>query len=83
MDFIGGISGPSFILLSVEGIFKILFLILVLGYVMYNIFLALRVRILHDTLKNKAEGMTLALSYLNLVITLIGGLVVVILILVG
>jgi hypothetical protein len=83
MDFIGGISGPSIAILSIAGMFKILFLVLVLGYILYNIFLALRVRILHDTVKNKAESMTPIFSYLNLMITFIGGFLVVILILVG
>lgn len=83
MDFINGLNTPAIDIISTGSIFKVFFIVLVLGYVLYNILLALRVRILHDTLKNSAESLTPFISYLNLVVTFIGSFLVVILILVG
>lgn len=83
MDFISEINTPVIRFISVNGIFKVFFLLLVFFYILYNVFLALRVRILHDTVKNKSETLTPLISYLNLIVTFIGSLIVVILILLG
>ncbi len=83
MDFINGINTPAISLITTNGIFKVFFIVLVLGYILYNVFLALRVRILHDTVKNKTETLTPLISYFNLVVTFVGSLIVVILILLG
>lgn len=83
MDFLDGINTISITFQSTGGVFKLLFFVVVVGYVIYSLLLTVRVRILNDTVKTGNGGKMLALSYLHLLVSVLGGLFCVILILMG
>lgn len=83
MDFLDGLNTVSFGAQSVPGVFKILFLVVIFGYVIYTLLQTIRIRILNDTVKSAANRRMLLISYLHLLIAIIGSLFCVILILVG
>lgn len=83
MDFLDGINTISIGVQSMPSIFKLLFLVVIFGYVIYSLLLTVRVRILNDTVKSSGNSGTLVLSYIHLLVSIVGGLFSVILILVG
>ncbi len=83
MDFLTGITSPNIPLFGLGGVLKLLFLILVIGYLIYVFLMTLRVRILGDTVKTKNQGMAKLVAYIHLLFAVIGSLLATILILVG
>ncbi|KKR06444.1 MAG: hypothetical protein UT34_C0001G0485 [candidate division WS6 bacterium GW2011_GWF2_39_15] len=83
MDFLDGINTINWPIAGTEGVFKLLFLVIIFGYVIYSFLLTLRVRILNDTVKTSSNKTMLLLSYIHLLLAVVGGLFSVILILVG
>ncbi|MBI2356718.1 hypothetical protein HYV12_01565 [Candidatus Dojkabacteria bacterium] len=83
MDFLEGINTINFTFQSTGGIFKLLFLVVIFGYVIYSLLLTIRVRILNDTVKSSSNKKVLFASYLHLLVAVVGSLFCVILILVG
>ncbi len=83
MEFLDGLNTVSFGVQSVPGVFKLLFLVVIFGYVVYTLLQTVRIRILNDTVKSAANRRMLLISYLHLLIAIIGSLFCVILILVG
>ena len=49
MEFIDGINTPEFDFLGINLVFKLLFFVILVGYVFYAFLMLLRVRILGDT----------------------------------
>lgn len=83
MDFLEGISTIDFGIGSVTGIIKLLFLVVIFGYLVYVFLLTMRVRILADTIKTPSNLTAKLISYIHLFVAVVGSLLAVILILVG
>ncbi len=83
MDILNGLNTPAFELFSVSAIFKLFFLVIIFGYLVYAILLALRVRILNDTVKASSNKFIITLSFLHLVLAIIGSFIAVIFVLIG
>ncbi|HVX92930.1 MAG TPA: DUF5657 family protein [Candidatus Dojkabacteria bacterium] len=83
MDILNGLNTPSFELFGVASIFKLFFLIIIFGYLVYAILLALRVRILNDTVKASSNKFIITLSFIHLVLAIIGSFIAVIFVLIG
>lgn len=83
MDFIEGIKTIEFSGGSISGIFKLLFLVIIVGYILYVCILTLRVRILADTVQTPSNSTAKAISYIHLLISIVGSALAVLLILLG
>lgn len=83
MDFINGINTIEFGVGSLNGIIKLLFLVLAFGYIVYVFLLTLRVRILSETVKTPSNSTAKLISYIHLFLAVVGSLLAVILILLG
>ena len=83
MDFINGITSPSLGDFGIGIIFKVLFFVIFIGYVFYSLFLTLRVRILAETVATPVNAKVLFLTYLHMVVVLIGGILALMLILIA
>jgi hypothetical protein len=83
MDFLGGINTINITIQSTGGVFKLLFFVVIIGYVIYTLLMTVRVRILDDTVKTGSSKRILLLSYLHLILAVVGSLLCVILILMG
>lgn len=70
------IVGPAFI-------FKLLFVLLFAGYLGYAFMLTLRIRILQDTVKTGGSNIVRIVTYIHLLVALLGSLLGVILVLLG
>ncbi|MCA9376989.1 hypothetical protein H6763_03055 [Candidatus Nomurabacteria bacterium] len=83
MNFLDGLSGPtpSVSFLGINFVFKLLFFVLLVGYILYSFLLLLRVRILADTIKTPHSGKVMFATTIHLLISLIGGFLAMILIL--
>lgn len=83
MDFLNGLNTPSVQLFGIAGVFKLFFLVIIFGYLVYAILLALRVRILNDTVKASSNKFVVTASFLHLVLAIIGSFIAVIFVLIG
>ncbi|HRI05541.1 MAG TPA: hypothetical protein PLV59_01195 [Candidatus Dojkabacteria bacterium] len=83
MDFLEGLNTIQIGSQSLGGVFKLLFMVVIFGYIVYTLLLTIRVRILNDTVKSSSNKKTLMLSYIHLLVAIVGSLFCVILILVG
>jgi hypothetical protein len=76
MDFLDGLNGPSFdTSLGVGVIFKLLFFVILTGYVLYSFMLALRVRILSETVNVGPTKFVASIVYAHVVFAIIGSFV--------
>lgn len=82
-DFIVGLNSPDVSFLSSDGILKLLFIVLIAGYILYSFLMTLRVRVLSDSVNTPSNNFTKMVTYSHLLISLIGGLFALILILLG
>lgn len=83
MDILRNINTIDFGVMGLNSAIKALFLVIIVGYVIYALLLTLRVRILSDTVKTPTSGTARLFSYLHLLIAIIGSFLAAILILVG
>jgi uncharacterized membrane protein YfcA len=83
MNFLDGISTIELGIGGLDGILKLLFFVLIFGYIIYVFLLTLRVRILADTVKTPNNNTTKIASYIHLLLAIVGSAVAVILILLG
>ncbi|MCC7290354.1 hypothetical protein IT417_03845 [bacterium] len=83
MDFLEGIGTIELGSSGVADILKLLFLVLVIGYLIYVFLLILRVRILADTVKTPNNNTSKLFSYALLLVGIVGSALAVILILLG
>jgi vacuolar-type H+-ATPase subunit I/STV1 len=67
--------------LTIKNVFRVLVFVIMFGYVVYSFLLALRVKILSQTLKTKVSKVISLLGYIHFVIVLISVLVIGIMIL--
>jgi hypothetical protein len=76
MDFVGDILGgstqPPAPGVGINFIFKLLFFVVIVFYILYAFLLALRVRILADTVDTKFNYIAKAVTYIHLIVVLIG-----------
>lgn len=82
-DFITGLEAPDVSFLTTTGIMKLLFIVLIAGYILYSFLMTLRVRVLSDSVNTPSNSFTKMVAYSHLLISLIGGLFALILILLG
>lgn len=68
-------------ILTVKNAFRLLVFVIMFGYIVYSLLLALRIRILSQTLKTKISKSISTLGYAHFVIVLLSGLVIGIMIL--
>ena len=83
MDILNEIGGQGLSILGISLIFKILFLLVFVGYLVYAFLMTLRIRILQDTVSAGSTRFIRLLSYVHLTVAVIGSLVGVILVLLG
>lgn len=83
MDFISGLETPTIELFSMSSLIKLLFIVIIVGYILYSFMLTLRVRILSDTVNTPSNTFAKTLAYSHLLVSLVGGLFALILVLVG
>ncbi len=83
MDVLDGIGPGEVGIFGVGIIFKVLFILIFTGYLGYAFMLTLRIRILNDTVKTDTNGFVRLLTYIHLLVALIGSLFGVILVLLG
>lgn len=76
MDFLDGINGPSLDpTVGLSLIFKLLFFVILTGYVLYSFMLALRVRILSETVNVGPTKFVATLVYGHVIFAIIGSFV--------
>lgn len=83
MEILGEMGQFDLDIFGIGGILKLLFLVVIVGYVIYVLLLTLRVRILADTVKTPTNETARMLSYLHLFLAVIGSFLAVVLILLG
>jgi len=81
MEFLEGFTIPE--VGGIGSAFKLLFLVIITGYVIYSILLTFRVRILSDTVKASSNKFVNLVVYIHLLLSIIGSMFCVILILLG
>lgn len=81
MEFLGDYNLPDII--GTGSIFKLLFLVIIVGYVIYALLLTFRVRILSDTVNSATNKIVNSVVYAHLLVAVVGSLLAVILILLG
>jgi hypothetical protein len=85
MDFtlLEGIGLHSTGLLNLAFLIKLILLAVLVGYLVYSFLLALRIRILDETLQTRSNSFVRMITYVHLFFSLIGSFFAVILILLG
>ena len=81
MDFMSGLETPGIEFLGLNFVFKLLFFIIVVGYALYSFLLLLRVRILSDTVDTPNNKMVQFVALAHLGLSLVGGFLAMILVL--
>ncbi len=81
MDFLSGLDTPGIEFLGFNFIFKLLFFVIIVGYALYSFLLLLRVRILSDTVDTPHNKMVQILAFAHLALSLVGGFLAMILVL--
>lgn len=83
MDVLDAIGPSEISIVGVGFVFKLLFILIFTGYLSYAFMLTLRIRILNDTVKTDTNGFVRMLTYIHLLVALIGSLFGIILVLLG
>jgi hypothetical protein len=81
MEFLTGLNGPGLEVIGINWVFKLLFVTLVVGYIIYSILLVLRVRILSDTIETIATTTVKLMTTGHLLLSFVGGFLAMIVIL--
>lgn len=76
-----GNYGSSLDFFSTAWTLKLLFFVLIFGYVFYVILLAFRVRILAETVHTPNNGLLRTIAFLHLIVAVVGSLLALVLIL--
>ena len=81
MNLLDGLITPQIDLFGFNIVFKLLFFIIIVGYIFYAFLLLLRVRILSDTVSTKNNKFVQLLVFAHLIVALLGGFLAMIVIL--
>jgi hypothetical protein len=81
MEFLDGLVTPDVQFFGLNLIFKLLFFVIIVGAILYSFLLMIRVRILSDTIQAPLNRLALSLTYIQLLVSLIGGFLALIVIL--
>ncbi|WKZ30709.1 MAG: hypothetical protein QY318_02575 [Candidatus Dojkabacteria bacterium] len=73
MDYVGQLNQTGVEVLSLNFAFQCLFFVLIVGYLFYAFMLTVRVRILSETIKAPYNNLAVTISYIHLLVALIGG----------
>lgn len=81
MDFLNGLESPSADFLGLNFVFKLLFFVILIGYVFYSFLLVIRVRILADTVETPHGKKMQLVAVGHMVLSIVGGFLALLLIL--
>lgn len=73
MDYVNQLNQTGVEVLNLNFAFSCLFFVLIFGYVLYAFLLAVRVRILSETIRTPYNNLAVTLSYVHMLIALVGG----------
>lgn len=81
MNLTNGLTTPAMGFLGLNFVFKLLFFVILVGYALYAFLLLLRVRILSDTVETPQNKLIQLIASAHLALSLIGGFLAMILVL--
>lgn len=73
MDYVNELNQTGVEVLDINFAYKLLFFILILGYLFYAFMLTVRVRILSETVKAPYNNFAVTISYIHMIVAIIGG----------
>jgi len=83
VDLLSGIGKFDLTVTGVDWIYKALFSVIIVGYLLYVFLVSLRIRILVDSAKTNLDKYIRFSSYVHLLVALVGSFISIILILLG